>query len=48
MFDTDLLFSNKTLTLQIRKMKPALSIIIPAFDEEARLGDFGQKNTRLY
>ena len=38
MFDTDLLFSNKNLTLQIRKMKPALSIIVPAFEEEARLG----------
>lgn len=38
MFDTDLLFSNKKLTLQIRKMKPELSIVIPAFEEEARLG----------
>ncbi len=38
MYDTDLLFSNKNLTLHSRKMKPALSIIIPAYEEEARLG----------
>lgn len=38
MFDTDLLFTNKNLTLQSRKMKPELSIIIPAFEEEVRLG----------
>jgi dolichyl-phosphate beta-glucosyltransferase len=34
----DLLLSDKKLTLQIRIMKPALSIVIPAFEEEARLG----------
>lgn len=38
MFDADLLFSNKNLTLPFREMKPNISIIIPAFEEEARLG----------
>lgn len=39
MFDADLLFTNKNLTLPFRQMKPNLSIIIPAFEEQARLGD---------
>lgn len=39
MYDLDLLFTHKTLTLPICQMKPAISIVIPAFDEEARLGD---------
>ncbi len=38
MYDTDLLFDNKYLTLPFRQMKPTLSIIIPAFDEQDRLG----------
>lgn len=38
MFDTDLLLSNKNLLFQVRRMKPEISIIIPAFEEEARLG----------
>ena len=38
MFDADLLFGNKNLTLPFREMKPNISIIIPAFEEEARLG----------
>jgi len=39
MFDTDLLFDNKKLTLAFCQMKPAISIIIPAFEEEDRLGE---------
>ena len=39
MFDTDLLLDNKKLTLALRQMKTAISIIIPAFDEQERLGD---------
>jgi dolichyl-phosphate beta-glucosyltransferase len=38
MFDADLLFLNKNLPLHLRTMKPALSIIIPAFEETGRLG----------
>lgn len=38
MFDTDLLFANKNLTLHFCQMKPTLSIIIPAYEEQARLG----------
>jgi len=38
MFDTDLLLNNKNLTLAFCQMKPAISIIIPAFDESARIG----------
>ena len=38
MYDTDLLFDDKNLTLPFRTMKPTLSIIIPAFDEQERLG----------
>ena len=30
---------NKKLTLPFRKMKPNLSIIIPAYEEQARLGE---------
>lgn len=43
MFDTDLLLSDKKLTLPFRKMKPAISIVIPAFEEEARLGESVEK-----
>ncbi len=39
MFDTDLLFDNKKLPLAFCQMKPAISIIIPAFEEEDRLGE---------
>lgn len=39
MYDLDLLFAPKPLTLPLCQMKPAISIVIPAFDEEARLGD---------
>lgn len=38
MYDTDLLLADKNLTLPICQMKPPLSIIIPAFDEQDRLG----------
>lgn len=43
MFDTDLLFASKNLTLPFRKMKPAISIVIPAFEEEDRLGESVRK-----
>lgn len=39
MYDLDLLLANKNLPLHFRPMKPALSIIIPAFDEQTRLGN---------
>lgn len=38
MFDADLLLADKNLSFQVRRMKPELSIIIPAYEEEARLG----------
>lgn len=38
MYDADLLFKSKNLTLAFRQMNPTLSIIIPAFDEQERLG----------
>jgi glycosyltransferase involved in cell wall biosynthesis len=38
MYETDLLFADKNLTLPFRTMKPTLSIVIPAFDEQDRLG----------
>lgn len=38
MFDADLLFANKNLTLHFCQMKPTLSIIIPAYEEQDRLG----------
>lgn len=38
MFDADLLFADKNLTLHFCKMKPTLSIIIPAYEEQERLG----------
>jgi len=38
MFDTDLLFAHKNLTLHFCQMKPTLSIIIPAYEEQDRLG----------
>jgi len=43
MFDTDLLFTDKNLTLPFRKMKPAISIVVPAFEEETRLGESVRK-----
>ena len=39
MYDTDLLFGRENLTSTICAMKPAVSIIIPAFEEQDRLGD---------
>lgn len=39
MFDTDLLFADKKLRLAFCQMKPAISIVVPAYDEQARLGD---------
>ena len=39
MFDTDLLLDNKKLTLAFCQMTPAISIIIPAFEEEDRLDE---------
>jgi dolichyl-phosphate beta-glucosyltransferase len=39
MFDLDLLFTGKNLTLASCQMKPAVSIIVPAYEEQARLGD---------
>ena len=39
MYDSDLLFRRKNLTLSFAKMKPAVSIIIPAYDEQDRLGE---------
>jgi dolichyl-phosphate beta-glucosyltransferase len=39
MYDSDLLFARENLTLPFCQMKPAISIVIPAYDEEARLGD---------
>ena len=38
MFDSDLLFSDKYLTSKSCQMKPAISIVIPAFEEQDRLG----------
>ena len=39
MYDSDLLFGNKNLTLLSCQMIPAISIIVPAYEEQARLGD---------
>ncbi len=39
MFDTDLLFAAKNLPLAFCQMKPAISIVVPAFEEQTRLGD---------
>ena len=39
MYDSDLLFAGKNLTLAFCQMIPAISIIVPAFEEQARLGD---------
>ena len=39
MYDLDLLFAHKNLTLSFCQMKPSISIVIPAFDEQDRLGD---------
>lgn len=38
MYETDLLFADKNLTLPFCQMKATLSIVIPAFDEQDRLG----------
>jgi len=43
MFDTDLLFKNKNLPLAFCPMKIDLSIVIPAYDEQDRLGDSVRK-----
>ncbi len=39
MFDLDLLFANNHLTSKFCQMKPAISIVIPAFEEQDRLGE---------
>ena len=39
MRDTDLLFADKNLTLLSCQMIPAISIIVPAYEEQARLGN---------
>jgi glycosyltransferase involved in cell wall biosynthesis len=39
MYDSDLLFENKNLTSSFCSMIPAISIVIPAFEEEDRLGE---------
>lgn len=39
MFDSDLLFTHENLTSKFCQMKPAISIVIPAFEEQDRLGD---------
>lgn len=39
MFDSDLLFADKNLRLPTCQMKPAISIVVPAFEEQDRLGD---------
>lgn len=38
MFDADLLLSDKNLPLAFCQMKPAISIVVPAFEEQERLG----------
>ena len=47
MYDVDLLFAYKNLTLAFCQMKPDLSIVIPAFDEQARLGESTGKILRF-
>lgn len=39
MYDSDLLFAAENLTLPTCQMIPAVSIIVPAYEEQARLGD---------
>jgi len=39
MYDSDLLLERKNLTSSFCSMRPAISIVIPAFEEEDRLGD---------
>ena len=39
MFDLDLLFADKNLPLPSCQMIPEISIIVPAYEEQARLGD---------
>jgi glycosyltransferase involved in cell wall biosynthesis len=43
MFDTDLLLRNKNLPLAFCPMKIDLSIVVPAYDEQDRLGDSVRK-----
>ena len=47
MFDTDLLLSDKKLPLAFCVMKTDLSIVLPAFDEQDRLGDSIRKILRF-
>ena len=47
MYDVDLLFAYKNLTLAFCQMKPDLSIVIPAFDEQVRLGESTGKILRF-
>jgi glycosyltransferase involved in cell wall biosynthesis len=39
MYDSDLLLADKNLPLLFCQMLPAISIIVPAYEEQARLGD---------
>jgi dolichyl-phosphate beta-glucosyltransferase len=39
MYDSDLLFADKNLTLPSCQMIPSISIIVPAYEEQERLGD---------
>jgi dolichyl-phosphate beta-glucosyltransferase len=43
MYDADLLLSDKNLTSNFCPMQPAISIIIPAYEEEDRLGESVRK-----
>lgn len=43
MFGCDLLFAAENLTLASCQMNPAISIIVPAYEEQARLGDSVEK-----
>lgn len=43
MFDSDLLFATENLTSVFCQMKPEISIVIPAFEEQDRLGDSVRK-----
>ncbi|CAN5527848.1 glycosyltransferase family 2 protein [soil metagenome] len=46
MFDLVLLFTDEKLTSNFCQMKPAISIILPAFEEQARLGGSVRKILR--
>jgi dolichyl-phosphate beta-glucosyltransferase len=39
MYDSDLLLADKNLTLPFSQMIPEISIIVPAYEEQARVGD---------